>query len=608
MLENRLPMRLPMRFSPAKALASMAAVLALALGPAAAAAERGLPRPEPSAATLAAADEAAGARVIVKFKARGSLMRALQAGGTAARGPQHAAALARRLGLGLRDGRVIDAHSQVLFGTQGQRSADLAARLAADADVEYAVPDRRRRALGAPADPLFAANAAISPAAGQWYLRAPDATFVSAINATAAWNVSTGSASIVVADIDTGVRFEHPDLASKLHPGYDFINDVSTANDGSERDNDPSDPGDWTAFNECNDGGDAVGSSWHGTQTSGLIAAQTGNAVGMASAGYNVTVLPVRVLGKCGGWDSDIIAGMLWAGGVSGNPSFNPHPARVLNMSLGGDGSCTPAYADAVRRLSAANVVVVAAAGNRTGLAVGVPANCAGVVAVAGVRHAGTKVGYSNVGPEVTLAAPAGNCVNEVGECLYPILTTTNTGSAGPGNSSYSDGFNASFGTSFATPLVAGTAALMLSVNPALTPAQLKSLLMATTRPFPTTSSDPSVPLCHAPNGVEQIECFCTASTCGAGLLDAGAAVRAAAGLSDVDRVFNWAELTYPQYFAGPGTPGVWAPYTYRYYASSGNYLGTAGGRIYLHNGRDWNLLDVGALADYLALAAAAGY
>jgi serine protease len=505
------------------AAAALPAVL-----PATAHSERGPLRATP----LISEEDPAGARVIVKYKALGSLMRTVQATGVgeAAKGPQFAARMAQRLGMALSDGRIIDARSQVVQGDKSLSSAALAARLAADPEVEYAVPDLRRHALAAPNDPLFAASGSISPAAGQWYLRAPDATFVSATNALAAWALTTGSTSIVVADVDTGVRFEHPDLTAKLLPGYDFITSTSTSGNGLSRNADASDPGDWTTAGQCGSGQAAENSSWHGTQTSGLIGAQTNNGVGMASMGYNVMVLPVRVLGKCGGTDSDIIAGMLWAGGVSSNPVANPHPARVINLSLGGTGSCTAAYADAISQLTAAGVVVVAAAGNAEGLAVGVPANCTGVIAVAGVRHVGTKVGFSSIGPEVALAAPAGNCVNSTGACLYPILSTTNSGTTGPVASTYSDSTNYSVGTSFSSPLVAGTAALMLSVNPALTPAQVKSLLQGSARTFPATSTDTTVLQCRAPNGVPQDECICTTSTCGAGLLDAGAAVAAAAG------------------------------------------------------------------------------
>jgi hypothetical protein len=271
----------------------------------------------------------------------------------------------------------------------------------------------------------------------------------------------------------------------------------------------------------------------------------TNNGIGMASVARNVRVLPVRVLGKCGGFDSDIIAGMRWAAGlgVPGVP-VNTTPARVLNLSLSGDGACNNAYADALAQIGAAGAVVVAAAGNSTGHAAGTPANCAGVIAVTGLRHIGTKVGFSDLGPAIGISAPGGNCVN-VGAsdpCLYPILTTSNRGVTTPvpdasGGSIYTDSFNASLGTSFSAPLVSGTVALMLAVQPTLTPAKVRGLLQATARPFPTTGSfnDDGSPVaqCIAPQPigtpqVDQAECFCTTATCGAGMLDAGAAVEGA--------------------------------------------------------------------------------
>jgi serine protease len=192
--------------------------------------------------------------------------------------------------------------------------------------------------------------------------------------------------------------------------------------------------------------------------------------------------------------------------------------------------TCSQSYQDAVNAVVAAGVVVVAAAGNE-GLTVGSPANCTGVIGVAGVRHSGTKVGYSNLGDKASISAPAGNCFNNAGACLYPLLTTSNSGSEGPVANTYTDGINdLTLGTSFAAPLVSGTAALMILANPSLTPAQVLAALKTTARPFPATGAAASVQACTAPTSTAQdSECYCTTSTCGAGMLDAGAAVAAVA-------------------------------------------------------------------------------
>ncbi|MES2229258.1 MAG: S8 family serine peptidase [Pseudomonadota bacterium] len=486
------------------------------------------------------------ARVIVKYKADAALMHALSARAVVL--PQHAQALSVRLGLSLIDGRTIGARAQVLKAT-GLSSRELADRLAAQADVEYAVVDGRQYALAAPNDPLYPASPATSPAVGQWYLRAPTSTaivdatsVVSAINAQAAWDITTGNPGVVVAMLDTGVRFDHPDLAAKLLPGYDFVSDSRNANDGDARDADPSDPGDYVTSADigvvpgCTAGTAVADSSWHGTQTAGLIGAATNNGVGMAGVGRDVMLLPVRVLGKCGGYDSDIQAGMLWAAGLSSTPTSNRDRARVVNLSLGSTGACSLAYQDVIRQLNAAGVVVVVAAGNE-GLAVGTPANCPGAIAVAGVRHAGTKVGYSDLGPEVAIAAPAGNCLNTTGPCLFPLLTASNSGTttpvAGAAGAIYTGGgSDASLGTSFSAPLVSGTVGLMFSANPSLTPAQVLVALQSTARTFPATGFDPAVKACAAPTSTAQDkECYCTTGTCGAGLLDAGAATATAAAI-----------------------------------------------------------------------------
>ena len=577
------------------ALGTLALAAALPVG-----AERGPQRRVP----VAAAEPAGEARVIVKFKATSGLVRALSA--SAGEAPaQRAQALSSRLGMVLTQGRAIGAHAQVLTA-RGLSSQQLAERLGAEADVEYAVVDGRKRAYGIPNDTLYRDGQPGTPATGQWYLRPPtsntivDATsIVSSINAQAAWDVTNGRASVVVAVLDTGVRFDHPDLATKLRPGYDFVSEPVTAADGSGRDPDASDPGDFVVAADAGvvpgcTAGDVSNSSWHGTQTAGLVGAATNNGLGMAGAGRDVMVLPVRVLGKCGGFDSDIQAAMLWAGGVSANPTVNPYPAKVINLSLGSKGACSAAYADVIGQLSRAGVSVVVAAGN-DGLDVGTPANCAGAIAVAGIRHAGTKVGFSDLGPAVSIAAPAGNCVNTSGTCLFPLLTTSNSGTTTPVTGAaggvYTSGTDASVGTSFATPLVAGTLGLMYSANATLTPALALAQIRATARPFPSSGAapiqrnpgDPFVPVaaCQAPTAAAQdYECYCTTSTCGAGMLDAAAAVAAVAQVTAQittasTRVTPGSNVTLDGSGSNPG-PGAGGIASYQWVVTSGAELITA--------------------------------
>jgi len=511
-------------------------------------AERTPPRPVPL-------DASGGeARVIVKFRDSAATVRAyaLSARATpedAARVlADRAATLGTRHGLLLHAGAALGDRTQVLRAdpAHGLDGRALAARLAADPEVEYAEPDRRARRVAVPNDPFFnTVSGPQGPASGQWYLRTPAGEVVSSIDAVRAWDATKGSAEVIVAVLDTGVRPNHPDLAGKLVGGYDMVDDADISNDGNARDSDPSDPGDWLTQTEINanptlwQGCEASPSSWHGTQVAGIVGATTNNATGMAGAGWNIRVMPVRVLGKCFGYISDIAAGIRWAAGgsVPGVPP-NPNPAKVINLSLGSGGACSQTEADAVAEARTRGAVLVAAAGNTAGQAAGSPANCPGAIGVAGLRHVGTKVGFSDVGVELTIAAPGGNCVN-VGNnepCLYPILTTLDSGVQTPGSPTYSDSFNPSVGTSFSSPLVAATAALMFSAQPSLTPDGLRDALRMSARPFPTSGvpDDPitgAIQTCRAPRPSDQSQCYCTTSTCGAGMLDANSAVGAALGL-----------------------------------------------------------------------------
>jgi serine protease len=496
--------------------------------------------------------------VIVRFKADAPTVR--QHALTGAAKPEavgavlskRAATLGARIGRALEAGPAVGERMQVVR-EPGADAVALARRIAADPEVEFAEPNGRQRRLQVPPnDPLygFAARPPNGPDAGQWYLRAPNALFRSSINAEAAWLArGFGSPTVVVAVLDTGVRFEHPDLGrvatgGRLLPGYDFVSSVTVANDGDGRDGDPSDPGDWTSTADLSSsefsGCEVSDSSWHGTATASLVGAAANNGIGIAGSAPGVQVQPVRVLGKCFGRDSDIQAAMRWAAGIAvdGVPA-NANPAKVINMSLGSDAVCSAGYQAVVSEIVARGVVIVAAAGNSTGGPVGTPASCAGVVAVGGLRHAGTKVGFSDLGAEVAIAAPAGNCINiDGGPCLYPIVAAIDDGLTSPVAPAWSDSvLYPTLGTSFASPLVAGVVALMFSQNAALTVEQVRALLQGTARAFPAaTGGAGEPPACTVPaRNVQQLECYCPNPTgphyplCGAGMLDANAAVRAAA-------------------------------------------------------------------------------
>jgi serine protease len=467
--------------------------------------------------------------------------------------------LAARTGLSMARSRQMTPSMHVLFLQKTLYGADLAAalkKLRADPAVQFADVDQRRYPHSLPDDPLFVPTPGAS---GQWYLQTPSAVLImvdgtatmdlSAIDAVSAWAITTGSSGTVIADVDTGIRFDHPDLlragfGGRLLPGYDFVAEdlnPSTsaalgtyliANDGDGWDPDPSDPGDWinstdqqntTLFpsKDC----PIQDSSWHGTRVVGVLGALTNNGVGIAGVTWNPYILPVRALGKCGGYDSDIMTGMQWAAGlsVSGVPD-NPYPADIINLSLGGSGSCPSGYQTLINTLSVAGVLVVASAGNESG-PVDAPGNCSGVLAVAGLRNVGTKVGYSSFGAEVGIGAPAGNCVNSSGACLRSIDTTVNLGLTTPGANGYTNQINENLGTSFSAPIVSGVAALMRAVNANLTPPQLIARIQSTASAFPQPTGLPQCPTLATDGSGE---CACVQGQCGAGMVNAFNAVKAA--------------------------------------------------------------------------------
>ena len=352
-------------------------------------------------------------------------------------------------------------------------------KLAADPNVEYVEVDQIMRATLTPNDTRFSE---------QWGFGTSNAS----INVRPAWDKATGT-GVVVAVIDTGIT-NHADLNANILPGYDFISDAAMARDGGGRDSNPNDEGDWYGANECGSGIPASNSSWHGTHVAGTVAAVTNNSTGVAGTAFNAKVVPVRVLGKCGGYTSDIADAIVWASGgtVSGVPA-NANPAEVINMSLGGGGSCSTTYQNAINGAVGRGTTVVVAAGNsNTNVSSAVPANCPNVIAVAATTSAGARASFSNYGTGIDISAPG-----------QSILSTLNSGTTTPGSASYAS-YN---GTSMAAPHVAGVVALMQSVAPSpLSPAQVESIIKSTARPLPGACS----------------------GGCGAGIIDADAAVAAA--------------------------------------------------------------------------------
>jgi serine protease len=472
--------------------------------------------------------------------------------------------LSQRTGVAVSSSRQLTPSMHVVFLPKTLYGASVDAvlqRLRSDPSVAFADVDERRFAHAMPNDPLFVLTATAS---GQWYMQKPSTATptsdAAATDAVSAWDITKGSSGTVIADVDNGIRFDHPDLlragfdssragfGGRLLPGYDFVSqdENSTnsnllgtfliANDGDAWDPDPSDPGDWIDSTDLANSAvfpskncSVSNSSWHGTRVMGVLGALTNNDVGIAGMTWNPYLLPVRALGKCGGLDSDIMVAIEWAVGmpINGVPD-NPYPADIINLSLGGTGgACTSGYKSLIATLTGMGVLVVASAGNESG-PVDIPANCPGVLAVAGLRNVGTKVGYSSLGPEVGIGAPAGNCVNtNGGPCLRSIDTTTNEGATVPGANSYTDQINSNLGTSFSAPIVSGVAALMRAANANLTPPQIILRMKASATAYPQPVTTPPTPQC-VNTSTSSVECACTTSTCGAGMVNALNAVKAA--------------------------------------------------------------------------------
>jgi serine protease len=323
--------------------------------------------------------------------------------------------------------------------------------LGGDPRVEYAEPNYVVRALATPNDEAFPF---------QWHYPL--------IALPEAWDTTTGTFDVIVAVVDTGILSNHPDLAGQLVDGYDFVSDPSSAGDGNGIDPNPQDPG--NALN-------AGSSNFHGTHVSGTVAARGNNGLGVAGTAYTSRVMPVRALGAGGaGTSYDVSQAILFAAGLPNDSGTVPQQAAdIINLSLGG-GPFSQATQDLFNQVRAAGVMVVAAAGNEASSLPAYPASYNGVISVSAVDAQRRLATYSNTGRHIDIAAPGGDNGADLNGDGYPdgVLSTGGTNTVNGVNYVYSF-LN---GTSMAVPHVAGVLALMISVNPDLTPADIDALLV----------------------------------------------------------------------------------------------------------------------------------
>ncbi len=377
-----------------------------------------------------------------------------------------ASAFGRTKPVALKRERTLGVGSELVVANRSLDRVDaetLMRQIAVNPDVEYVEPNIRLYPTLTPNDSFYNLQYGFQSGVG-------------GSNADQAWNLGFLGAGKIVAVIDTGYR-PHIDLNANIINGYDFITNISTANDGNGRDPSALDPGDWTTAGQCFAGSPARNSSWHGTHVAGTVAAVTNNAAGVAGMAFNAKVLAVRALGRCGGTLADIADAVTWSSGgaVVGVPTVGANKASVINMSLGGGGVCTAGSAMqlAINGALARGTTVVVAAGNSNANVSGfIPASCtgAGLIVVGATDSAGVKASFSSYGADVDVSAPG-----------VSIASTLNAGTTIPG----ADNYVYYSGTSMSSPHVAGLVALMHSKPSAdCAPASCESIIKANTKPF----------------------------------------------------------------------------------------------------------------------------
>jgi serine protease len=517
-------------------------------------------------APASAASRQKVARLIVKLRSSDMARSAMASA--------HVRQLSAMAGVGVKSVRSMSGDASVVTLDAPISLSDaktLVARMASDPMIEYAEPDLVLRPFLAPNDVDYTPR--------QWNLLPPTATYsgaldvtpavpprtapaVGAINMPTAWDVTTGSSSVVVAVIDTGIT-NHPDLnggnpalayapgnQQRFLPGFDFISldNIQGLGPTGFRENepvldpgpddDPTDPGDASSaqekidFEECDDGNPANQDTFHGTMTAGIIAANSNNTAGMAGVAWTVKVLPVRAIGKCGGSLLDMANAIRWAAGLTVTipgvtvPNNAANAAKVIYIGAGtAPGvACGPTLQGAIDAAIGAGSVVIAPTGNHGELNISSPANCDGVISVTAHSINGESTQYANIGPNggagpnPTISAPGGGTPAVLGvtpgadgiddptwDGFY--IWSTAPGLTPPGNINRT-------GTSLAAAQVAGVAALIKAKVPNATPVQIRGALTTSVRPHPE--------LTYCAPGRNRD------NQCGIGLLDATRALQAA--------------------------------------------------------------------------------
>ncbi len=344
------------------------------------------------------------------------------------------------------------AEGAALADSSEQATCDAAADLARQPGVRCAQPNYLLQATRQPNDTHFGK---------QWHY--PQARLPQA------WDLTVGSANVVVAVLDTGIKAAHPDFdPARFVPGFDMISDPTVAGDGNGRDPNPEDVGDQAT---------PQGSSFHGTHVAGTIGARSDNASGIAGVDWNCKLMNIRVLGRGGGSIDDIANGILFAARLQNASNQLPaQRADIVNMSLGGPG-VSSVLQQACNAARDAGVLLVAAAGNDNTNQPNSPASFDSVLSVGAVDLLGARAPYSNFHVSVDLWAPGGDMTQD----------RNGDGFADGVLSCMADDqgqffFKFENGTSMASPHVAGIAALVKAANPSLTAAQLRATLLGNTQ------------------------------------------------------------------------------------------------------------------------------